>query len=301
MPRRFYTLDVFADRALAGNPLAVVLDADGLDTAAMQAIAREFNLSETVFVLPPDRPENRARLRIFTPGIEMPFAGHPTVGTSVLLATLDHPAGVADVVFGVEEIIGVIPCAVSLSATGAAFGRFSVPKMPSERELTVPAAAIATALGIEASEIGFGSHRPSVFGTGFPFTYVPVASRAVLGRIRLNTAVWAETFGNEGLGAAFVYCREPENPAHAFRARMFSPGDGIPEDPATGSAASALAGPICRFDRPSDGEHVFMIEQGFEMGRPSIIELTVSVRHGAPAHIQIGGHAVIVSQGELHV
>jgi trans-2,3-dihydro-3-hydroxyanthranilate isomerase len=301
MPRRFYTLDVFANRALAGNPLAVVLDSEGLDTAAMQAIAREFNLSETVFVLPPDRAENRARLRIFTPGIEMPFAGHPTVGTAVLLATLDHPAGIADVVFGVEEIIGVIPCAVSLSETGPAFARFSVPKMPYERPLEASPAAIARALGIEPDEIGFGAHRPSVFGTGFPFTYVPVASRAVLARIRVNTAIWAETFGSDGLSAAFVYCKDPENADHAFRARMFSPGDGIPEDPATGSAASALAGPICLFDKPADGEHVFVIEQGFEMGRPSIIELTVSVRHGVPEHLQIGGHAVIVSQGELHV
>eukprot|EP01036_Dinobryon_divergens_P013704 gene13704-18489_t len=173
--------------------------------------------------------------------------------------------------------------------------------MPYERPLAASPADIAQALGIEPGDIGFGAHRPSVFGTGFPFTYVPVASRAVLARIRVNTAIWAETFGSDGLSAAFVYCKDPENTAHSFRARMFSPGDGIPEDPATGSAASALAGTICLFDKPADGEHVFIIEQGFEMGRPSIIELTVSVRHGSPERLQIGGNAVVVSRGELHV
>jgi trans-2,3-dihydro-3-hydroxyanthranilate isomerase len=301
MARRFYTLDVFTDRALSGNPLAVVLDADGLDTPAMQAIAREFNLSETVFVMPPDRPENRARIRIFTPGLEMPFAGHPTVGAAVLLATLDHREGTSDLVFGLEENIGVVPCAVSLAKEGASFARFAVPRPPFERPLTASRAALAAALGLVENDIGCTPFEPGIFGTGAPFTFVPVRDREVLKRIRINTALWAETFGQDGLGAAFVFCRDAENPSHQFRARMFSPGDGIPEDPATGSAASALAGAIMRDSKPADGDHDFVIEQGFEMGRPSLIELTMIVKHGGLQASHIGGKAVIVSQGQLHV
>src|SRR5918995_4841173 len=112
MPRRFVTLDVFTENALAGNPLAVVLDAEGLDTARMQAIAREFNLSETVFVLPPENNRHRAALRIFTPGRELPFAGHPTVGTAVLLALEDGGGPTGSVAFGLEEKVGVVPCVV---------------------------------------------------------------------------------------------------------------------------------------------------------------------------------------------
>src|SRR4051794_29787287 len=133
MPRRFFTLDVFADMPLAGNPLAVVLDSEGLGTAAMQKIAREFNLSETVFVLPPLDAKHRAKIRIFTPGLEMPFAGHPTVGTAVLLASLDHAGasldvagGSGDFLFGLEENIGIVSCAVTL-APGRAFARFGLP------------------------------------------------------------------------------------------------------------------------------------------------------------------------------
>ena len=301
MARRFYTLDVFTDRALAGNPLAVVLDAEGLDTTAMQAIAREFNLSETVFVMAPDRPENRARIRIFTPGLEMPFAGHPTVGTAVLLATLDHREGTHDLVFGLEENIGVVPCAVSLAENGASFARFSVPRLPFERPLAASPAALAAALGLEESDIGCAPFRPGIFGTGAPFTFVPVKNRAVMKRIRINTALWGATFGQEGLGAAFVFSLDPENPSHQFRARMFSPGDGIPEDPATGSAASALAGAILRDNPPADGTHEVVIEQGFEMGRPSLIELTLIVKDGKLHGSHIGGKAVIVSRGELYV
>ena len=300
MPRRYYTLDVFADRALDGNPLAVVLDCDGLDEAAMQRIAREFNLSETVFVLPPEDAKHRARLRIFTPGIEMPFAGHPTVGSAVLLARLDHPGATGDFLFGLEEEIGVVPCAVTLTADGS-FARFGLPELPTEYAPSRDVALLARALGLDVTDIGFENHHPTIYSAGFPYSLVPVRDLKALGRIRLDTTVWTEVFGQEGLGAAYVYARQTVDPGASFHARMFSPGDGIPEDPATGSAVAALAGAITRFNDLAPGEHLFRVEQGYEMGRPSLIELTVTIEGVTLASASIAGAAVIVGEGVLHV
>jgi trans-2,3-dihydro-3-hydroxyanthranilate isomerase len=300
MPRRFFTLDVFADRALAGNPLAVVLDSDGLDTVAMQQIAREFNLSETVFVQPPADSRHRANIRIFTPGLEMPFAGHPTVGTAVLLAGLDHKGQAGDYLFGLEELIGTVPCAVTLGE-GAAYARFDVPVLPSERGAPAATVLIADALGLSVEDIGFENHSPTLFGTGFPYTFVPVRSLEAIGRIRINTSLWLQAFGQEGLGAAYAYTRQTAQPTSSFHARMFSPGDGIPEDPATGSAVAGLSGVIARFDDLDEGHRHFRIEQGFEMGRPSLIDLTMQIEGTRLLSASIGGHAVVVSEGLLHV
>ncbi|GLS21335.1 isomerase [Labrys miyagiensis] len=300
MPRRFYTLDVFADRALAGNPLAVVLDSKGLDTAAMQQIAREFNLSETVFVQPPTDSRHRAKIRIFTPGLEMPFAGHPTVGTAVLLASLDHRNESGDYLFGLEELIGTVPCAVSLGE-GVAYARFDVPVLPTERGAPVATALIAEALGLTVADIGFENHVPTLFGSGFPYTFVPVRTLEAMGRIRINTSLWKAAFGQEGLGAAYAYTRHTVEPTSSLHARMFSPGDGIPEDPATGSAVAGLSGVLHRFDDLPEGIRHFRIEQGFEMGRPSLIDLTMQIERMRLSSASIGGHAVIVSEGLLHV
>jgi trans-2,3-dihydro-3-hydroxyanthranilate isomerase len=300
MPRRFYTLDVFADHALAGNPLAVLLDCHGLETEAMQRIAREFNLSETVFVLPPEDSKHRARLRIFTPGIEMPFAGHPTVGTAVLLARLDHVGSSGDFLFGLEEDVGVVPCAVTI-AGDASFARFGLPKLPAEHAPPRDVALVARALGLDVADIGFENHHPTIYSAGFPYSLVPLRDLKTMGRITLDLGLWREAFGQEGLGAAFVYARQTVDAANSFHARMFSPGDGIPEDPATGSAVAALGGVIARFDDLSPGEHVFRVEQGYEMGRPSLIELSLTIEGVMLASASIAGAAVIVGEGILHV
>ena len=177
MPRRFVTLDVFTDTALTGNPLAVVLDAEGLDSAAMQAIAAEFNLSETVFVLPPEVPRHRARLRIFTPVSELPFAGHPTLGTAVLLALRDRRAGLTDAVaFGLEATLGTLACVVE-PGEGRGTGRFKMPVLPEFLGDGPAAALVAAALGLEPAEIGFARHAPSRHGAGPSFLFVPVATR----------------------------------------------------------------------------------------------------------------------------
>lgn len=299
MARRFVTLDVFTATPQAGNPLAVVLDADGLDTAAMQAIAREFNLSETVFVQPPAEAGHRAALRIFTPGRELPFAGHPTVGAAVLLALRDRAEGRGADILVLEETIGRVPCAVAVTGQRTGQATFTLPRLPQEGEPAPDAAAIASVLGLQPGRIGLPGHRPAVFSAGVPFTMVPVADLATIGAIALDLGRWNAVMTPAAHPNAFVYCRETVAAGHHYHARMFWPGAGIVEDPATGGASAAFAGAIMAFDKPGDGEHRFVIEQGYEMGRPSQITLELTVAGGALVSARIGGAAVVISEGVL--
>ncbi|MGX7708499.1 PhzF family phenazine biosynthesis protein [Methylobacterium sp. Gmos1] len=297
--RRYATLDVFTETALAGNPLAVVLDAEGLDDAAMQAIAREFNLSETVFVLPPAEGRHRARLRIFTPAQELAFAGHPTVGTAVLLALGDRRAEIADAVaFGLEEQVGVVPCVVE-TGEGRGRARFRLPRLPESWGEEPDATALAGALGLSPSEIGFARHRPSRYSAGTPFHLVPVQGLDALARARTSAEAMVQALGP---GAkAFLYTGETGEPGHSFRARMFAPAAGIAEDPATGGAVAAFAGALMQFEPLGGGTHDLVIAQGVEMGRPSEIALQLTIEDGALRAAEIGGSAVLVSEGVLHI
>jgi trans-2,3-dihydro-3-hydroxyanthranilate isomerase len=298
--RRYAILDVFTDRALAGNPLAVVLDSEGLDTARMQAIAGEFNLSETVFVLPPPRPGVSASVRIFTPAVELPFAGHPTVGTAVLLAAerLDGVSRETDAMVVLEEKIGIVRCGVVISPGKPGKAVFDLPKLPEEKPFHGDVGLAASALGLDRSDIGFENHVPSVFGVGHPFVFVPIRSRDAMGRIRRDMSLWEGAFGAPGVNI-FVYTRECVHQDGDFHARMFAPDLGIGEDPATGSAVASFAGVVMRFDGSTEGDRRMVIEQGYEMGRPSRLELEITVEKGKLAGGRIGGHAVIVARGEL--
>jgi trans-2,3-dihydro-3-hydroxyanthranilate isomerase len=298
MPRRFVTLDVFTRRPLAGNPLAVVLDAEGLDDARMQAVAREFNLSETVFVLLPESPRQRARLRIFTPARELPFAGHPTVGTAVLLALVGGATGAS--AFGLEEAVGVVPCVVEVEGEGVGYARFRAPRLPEVWGEGREAAEAAWALGLDPQDIGFDRHVPSRHAAGVPFDFVPVRSLDAIGRARPNSEAFMQVFGGDH-PAVYVYTRETAQPGRHFHARMFAPHLGVAEDPATGSAAAAFAGALMQCEPLGDGEHSFVIEQGYEMGRPSEIDLQLVIRAGALASVEIGGGAVVVSEGTLRL
>ena len=295
MRRKFFTLDVFTRRRFAGNPLAVVLDPDGLDGNAMQAIAREFNLSETVFVLPPADKAHRAKLRIFTPAAELPFAGHPTVGSAVLLNRIDGGAGRREIV--VEEGIGPVRCAVEAIDADTGRARFELARLPADAGPVAPSAAIAAALGLELSDIGFEEFRPARWSAGVEFNFVPLTGLDAMRRCRPDTARWTEAI--LGHGAAFVFCRETAEQGHAFHARMFAPRGGIPEDPATGSAVAAFAGVLAHFTRMADGAHEFVVEQGYEMGRPSLISLSMTVNGGKLAAGAIAGEAVVMSEGTL--
>lgn len=297
MRRQFYTLDVFTDIALAGNSLAVVLDSEGLDDARMQAIAREFNLAETVFVREPRNPINTARLRIFTPGRELPFAGHPTVGTAVLLAHLRAPELLAreDLRIVVEEEVGDIVCVARHRKGQAMAAYFTAPRLPQSAGEPPADDALAAGLGLAASDIGFGVHRPTVYSAGNPHLFVPLAGLEAMARARPDLTLW----GEKGGAAVYLYTKEVANPASHWHARMFASGWGIYEDPETGSAAAAFAGVVMQFERPGQGEHMYVIEQGLEMGRPSFISLGLEVEDGALQSATIGGSAVIVSQGAL--
>jgi trans-2,3-dihydro-3-hydroxyanthranilate isomerase len=295
MPRRFVTLDVFTGEALAGNPLAVVLDSDGLDTAAMQAIAKEFNLSETVFVAPPGNERHRAALRIFTPKNELPFAGHPTVGTAVLLGLLDGGEPTGNVLFGLEETIGVVTCAVEIEGEGRGRARFRLPRLPEVWGGGLDTARAAWALGLDPTEIGFERHVPSQHSAGVPYDLVPVASLDALARARVSSESFEAVFGGSSHPSVYVYTREGDG----YRARMFFPAPNLTEDPATGSAAASFAGALMQFEPLGDGTHDVRIRQGVEMGRPSEIALQLTIRGGALASAEIGGSAVVIARGEL--
>ena len=298
--RRYAILDVFTDRPFSGNPLAVVLDSDGLDGARMQAIAREFNLSETVFVGAPENRRHSAGIRIFTPRQEVPFAGHPTVGTAVLMALEDagDNPGAHEAVLILEEKIGPVRCGVFLKGEGRGRAIFDLPTEAVALASALDLEAVANALSLLPGEVGFENHVPSVYSSGLAFAFVPVRNLDVIARARPNSAVWRDAFASDA-AAVFVYCRETVMNEHDFHARMFSPTMGIEEDPATGSAVAALAGAIMRFDGPGPGSHRFVVEQGFEMGRPSLISLELDVAGGRIEGARIGGDAVVVAQGTL--
>lgn len=298
MSRRFFTLDVFTRRRHAGNPLAVVLDSEGLDDDVMQAIAREFNLSETVFVLTPDDEHRRAKLCIFTAARELPFAGHPTVGAAVLLALLDRKGEPGAIAFGLEEKVGVVPCVIEIEGVDHGRARFRLPRLPEIAGEGKEVSEAAWALGLEPPDIGFGRHIPSRHSAGVPYDLVPVQTLDAVARAKPHPEAFDRVFGGDH-PSAYVYTQQTSDAGHHFHARMFAPGMGIAEDPATGSAAAALAGALMQFEPLSEGEHSFVIEQGYEMDRPSQIDLQIVIRDGALVSAEIGGDAVVMSEGTL--
>ncbi len=299
----YHVLDVFTDKRFGGNPLAVVLDADALDGGRMQVIAREFNLSETVFVLTPQNKAHTARVRIFTPTAELPFAGHPTVGTAALLAQIKSsaPPGPGDALVVLEEGIGTVRVGVRLRAGAAPFAEFDAPKLPEEGGTLPSAEHLAVVLSLIPGEIGFENHKPTRFSAGHSVAFVPVASLEAIAKARVASHHWETVLKGKGLLGTFLYCRQTEHTASSFHARFFGPDFGVPEDPATGSAAVGFGGVIHRFDGLPDGLHKRVIEQGFEMGRPSLISLSLEVERGKLHTVRIGGHAVRVAEGKIEV
>jgi trans-2,3-dihydro-3-hydroxyanthranilate isomerase len=302
MALNYHILDVFTERAFGGNPLAVVLEADKLTASEMQAIAREFNLSETVFVLKPTAPGHTARIRIFTPKSEIPFAGHPTLGTAILLAELRVQVvnGESDAIIALEEEIGSVRVGVRLRAGAAAFGEFDAPKITTPPEELAQPEEISAAIGLIPSEIGFENHKPMMLRGTSVFAYVPVANLEAMAKLRIAPSHWARAFTDRGTDGVYVYSRQCVRAQSAFHARMFAPDLGIHEDPATGSAAIGFAHVIQAFDQGPDGAHKRTIEQGLEMGRPSTIQLISTVVRGKLENVRIGGAAIRVADGRLN-
>ena len=299
MDYEFYTLDVFTQERFAGNGLAVVLGADDLSTEQMQRVSREFNLSESVFVLVPNDPANTAKVRIFTPGYEMPFAGHPTIGAAVLLASR---AGQEAGEIRLEENLGLVPVVMDGVGDDAGYGQFTSPVIPKPPVDRLDSDQVARALGLDSSQIGFDDHQPGLIDAGNMWVFVPVNSMEAIASIKIDAAVRASLPGKAGTASAYVYCRGGVGANASFHSRMFaSAASGIGEDPATGSATAALPGQIIASQDLADGVHEWHLEQGFEMGRPSELSLEADVEKGALSAVRVGGHAVIVSHGTITI
>lgn len=290
---RYLTCDVFTDRVFCGNPLAVLPDARGLTGAQMQSIAREFNYSETTFVLPPDDPRHAARVRIFTPGGELPFAGHPTIGTAFVLATIGSiPAHAAEVVF--EQGVGPVPVAIFRDADRVTHCRLTAARLPEPGPAAPAARDLAQMLSLAAGEVLEGG---ACWSCGVPFLVVPVADLGALARCALDPPRWRELLA--GYPTQKVYPAARVGELH-WRVRMFAPGLGVAEDPATGSAAASFAGWLAReLPQPSDGTLAVRLEQGIEMGRPSELQVEFDRRAGRITAVRVGGAAVMVAEGTI--
>ena len=302
MRHRFLTADVFTDRIFGGNPLAVFPDARGIADDRMQRVARELNLSETVFVLPPEDPAHTRCLRIFTPASEVPFAGHPTVGTAFVLASIGEIPLEGDrtnIVF--EEGVGPVPVTIRSEGGRPAFSQLSVAQLP-ERGPKPPATAeLAAMLSLDADDLLQGEERAETWSCGVPFLYLPLRSREAVARARVDLPHLERHLGGFWADMVFVFCREDAGGEADIHARMFAPTMGIPEDPATGAAAAAFAGYLGARHETREGTCRWRIEQGVEMGRPSLIEVEADKVDGTIAAVRVGGGSVLVSEGEMEI
>ncbi|MEL7274699.1 MAG: PhzF family phenazine biosynthesis protein [Pseudomonadota bacterium] len=297
---KFEILDVFTDQLRAGNQLAVVHGADGLDQETMQSVAQEFGFSETTFLSAPQNGAHSAAVRIFTPANELPFAGHPTIGSALAVARAQGMEALGQGIVVLEEKVGPVRCGVRFDDAGA-YAEFDLPTLA---ERFVPPGTkedVALALGLTEDELGFENHVLSQFDAGLPYTLVPVRDLAVAAKTRPVMTHWNKAFGEHSHNSAFVYCRETMGHDNQFHARMFAPDAGIPEDPATGSAVASFAGAVALFDDLPDGGHTVRVEQGMEMGRPSLITLELEMKDGDLVGGRIGGHAVTFATGEITV
>ncbi len=300
MQRRYITVDVFTDRAFGGNPLAVVLDAGGLSTVQMQAIATEFNYSETTFVLPPQDSAHDAQVRIFTVRSEIPFAGHPNVGTAFVLAT-QAAKPPARLLF--EEKAGLVPVAV-LTEQGKVIGTELTAPQPLKRLSQLSAEQAAACLSLSATDVKTDRHPPQIVSVGLPFLAVELASRDAVRRAKADAAAFGRTFPCDGSDAVYLYTRDvpaSEKPCE-LQARMFHPGaSGLSEDPATGSATAAAAALLADLDGTRDGELKLAIGQGVDMGRPSLLLTRVRKQNGAIASVHVGGGCVQMMEGTFRL
>lgn len=296
MKYKFFTCDVFAERRFGGNPLAVLTDAVGLSDEAMQRIAREFNYSETTFILPAERGHDR-RARIFTPNTEMDFAGHPNIGAAFVLArtgafgAIDTETHVA-----FEEKAGVVEISIRRAVQDSFWCELRAPQA-----LSIGASAnvktVARAVSLDPSDIALAVHPPQYASVGATFLLVELSSRAALERAKPNLPGFETLAATGAAPMIHLYCRDPDG--FDLRARMFAPLHGVPEDPATGSANCALAGLLAQIDPAREGERRWRISQGEEMGRPSILQARAEKRDGKVVATWIGGSSVAVAEGEI--
>jgi trans-2,3-dihydro-3-hydroxyanthranilate isomerase len=300
MRYQFYTADVFTDRMFGGNQLAVFANAQGLNSEQMQAIAREFNLSETVFVFPPETPEGTRCLRIFTPKTELEFAGHPTVGTAYVLSAIGEiPLINKEITITFEEKVGLVPVKIRSQDGKPYYTELTAAQLPEFGPPPPPLADLAAMLSLETSALLQGENCPQAVSCGLPFLFIPVRNREVLGRANLNLSLWQELLIDYWASSVYLFTFAPELAGSDLRSRMFAPGLGVAEDPATGSAATALAGYLGIRNSLTDGRLRWVVEQGFEMGRPSLLQVEADKKKGEITEIRVGGSSVLVSEGTI--
>lgn len=302
MRYKFYTADVFSDRIFGGNPLAVFPHAEGLNTEQMQRVAREFNLSETVFVFSPDTSQGTRRLRIFTPTTEIPFAGHPTVGTAFVLGAIGEITlqdEIVKIVF--EEGVGAVPVKIRTEIGNPVYCELTVAKLPEFGSEPPAIADLAAMLSLDAADLLDGENSPQAISCGIPFLFIPLRNRAALERAKLNRDIWQQLLSNFWTTSVYPFCYEPELEGSDVRGRMFDPGFGIEEDPATGSAVAALAGYLGTRHSLRDGTLKWTVEQGFEMGRPSLLQAEADKENGEIVAVRVGGASVLVGEGTIEI
>jgi trans-2,3-dihydro-3-hydroxyanthranilate isomerase len=297
---RFFTADVFTDRMFGGNQLAVFPEADELETRVLQAIARELNLSETVFVFPPANPAHTRRLRIFTPAAELPFAGHPTIGTAFVLASIGEvplEASGASIVF--EEGVGPVPVSIRAQDGRPGYCELTAAQLPEEGPAPPPPEEIASALSLRPEDLLADPSPPRALSCGVPYLFVPVRDEQTLGRARINPGGWERSLSGWWTSSLFPFALTSGRNGVDLRARMFAPAFGVPEDPATGSACAALAGFLAPAAPPGSGTLRWIVEQGVEMGRPSRLQVSCDRERGRISAVRVGGSSVLVSEGRL--
>lgn len=296
---QFVTADVFTRTRFGGNPVAVFPQCPPLADDLLQAIARELNLSETVFVFPPRNPGHTRRVRIFTPARELAFAGHPTIGCAIILAEKGHLGEIgaaAEIVL--EEGAGPVPVRLERRAEGL-FATLTAPKLPSAMGAKFSGADLAPMIGLEVEDLVEGL-PPGRYDSGGPkFQFVPVKDRHALARAALDVALWRRLLSQDAAQEVYVLTMEDWTNGREIRARMFGPSVGVVEDPATGSAAAALARFLAEMQRPGEPSRAWTIHQGVEMGRPSLLELRGEFEGRKLARVEVGGAAVLQAEGHF--
>jgi trans-2,3-dihydro-3-hydroxyanthranilate isomerase len=300
---QFIQADVFTDVIFGGNPVAIFPDAEGLSDDEMQKIAREMNLSETSFVLPPTDPDANVQVRFFTPSTELPFAGHPTIGTHVVLARLDRYDISGPVTRIWQQVkVGTLPVDLIADANGEINRAVMTQGEARHGEMYPDQERLAAALGLMPADI-HPDLPAQVFSTGLPGLIIPLTSLDAIERINLNVGVFNEICRSMSVTGAEVFTLETLEKAHHAHARNFGPLIGVFEDPATGSMGGALgayllAHNVFDYEAAASTTHM-VIEQGYEMGRPSLLDVEVDIREGMITEVRVGGQVVIVAQGDL--
>ena len=299
----FHTLDVFTDRAFGGNPLGVFPEAAHLPSELMQKVARQMNLSETVFLGPPEGADGTARVRIFTPAVEVPFAGHPTVGSAIFLAArgAGRRAAADEATLVLEENVGPVPVTVRFREGRPVFAQFTTALLPEHRPCRLAAAHLAALVGLDPADLGSDGLAPEMVSCGLPYLIIPVRSLNAIRRAELDTVRWRSSVADGWAHHVYLVCPEAEAEGVDMHVRMFAPGSGVPEDPATGSAAAALGGYLSAADGRPDGSLAWTLEQGLECGRPSLLCVEADRAGGSTVAVRVGGSAVAVSEGIMTI